>query len=222
MALPTRSDVAIIDALKRLVEPLNRALPGPTEVVLHSLTQAPYPILAIAGTLTGRDVGAPATGLLFQAAAAKDYSTLVGFEAGLPDGRRARITTMIVRNDLDDPLAALCLISDMSMWEPVRDFVAAVLPGGSWPGMPADQPPVDPDAEIFPSDLGELSDRLIDEALATSEVPVELMHKRHKLAVVAHLRAHGFFELRDAVARAADELDVTRYTIYNYLKQLDS
>ena len=47
------------------------------------------------------------------------------------------------------------------------------------------------------------------------------MHKRHKLAVVADLRDRGFFLLKESVDTAAAALDVTRFTIYNYLNELE-
>lgn len=219
---PKASERAIIRAFEQLVDPLNRALPGPTEVALHDLVSMPYEILAIAGNITGRTVGGPASDMLMRAAAAKDFSTLVGYESKLPDGRRLRTTTIIVRGEQEQPLAALCIISDVSMWEPVRNFVQVLLPGGRWPGQPHDQRAIDPDDEGFPTDMSELADHLLARAIRESGVPVALMHKRHKLAIVDQLQRKGFFQLREAAERAAAALEVTRYTVYNYLNELSS
>ena len=53
-------------------------------------------------------------------------------------------------------------------------------------------------------------------------IPVELMQTRHKISVVADLQQRGFFMLREAAEKAAAALKVSRFTIYNYLKELDS
>jgi predicted transcriptional regulator YheO len=51
-------------------------------------------------------------------------------------------------------------------------------------------------------------------------IPVDLMKKRHKAAVVRELDEAGYFLIKDAVDHLAGRLDVTRYTIYNYLNEV--
>lgn len=46
------------------------------------------------------------------------------------------------------------------------------------------------------------------------------MKKHHKAAVVRELDEAGFFLIRDSVDHVAGRLDVTRYTIYNYLSEI--
>ena len=46
------------------------------------------------------------------------------------------------------------------------------------------------------------------------------MQKRHKIAVVNDLKDRGFFMLKESVEMAAQALQVTRFTIYNYLNEL--
>ena len=73
--------------------------------------------------------------------------------------------------------------------------------------------------ETFPPDVDSLQRLLIDRAVSRAGIPVDLMKKRHKTAVVRELDEAGFFLIKDAVDRLAAELDVTRYTIYNYLNE---
>ena len=51
-------------------------------------------------------------------------------------------------------------------------------------------------------------------------VPVDLMKKSHKVAVVQELDEAGYFLSKDSVDRLATEPAVTRYTIYNYLNEI--
>jgi len=44
--------------------------------------------------------------------------------------------------------------------------------------------------------------------------------KRHKIAVVNDLKDRGLFMLKESVEMAAQALQVTRFTIYNYLNEL--
>lgn len=162
-------------------------------------------------------------------------------------GWQLRSTTMIVSDKAGTPVAALCINSDVSPWLAARSLIDGMVVGGSRvvsdaPGLAAGDPipqPADPrtaadldvaypataDArtkEIFPRSVDELVSHLIDDAIRQVDVPVELMKKSHKVAVVDELEKRGLFLLRDAVETIAVALGVSRFTIYNYLNELDS
>jgi predicted transcriptional regulator YheO len=61
---------------------------------------------------------------------------------------------------------------------------------------------------------------LVERAVADVAVPVELMKKSHKSQVVKVLDDAGYFLIKDSVDHLAGALDVTRYTIYNYLNEI--
>ena len=48
------------------------------------------------------------------------------------------------------------------------------------------------------------------------------MRKEHKVEVVRLLKARGFFLLRDAAEMAGEALHCTRFSIYNYLNEIES
>jgi predicted transcriptional regulator YheO len=77
-----------------------------------------------------------------------------------------------------------------------------------------------PECAPFAHSVDELATDLIERAIPSSGVAVELMKKEHKIQVVAFLRKRGFFMIRDAVDMIGDRLGVTRFTIYNYLNEL--
>jgi predicted transcriptional regulator YheO len=77
-----------------------------------------------------------------------------------------------------------------------------------------------PEDEKFFQDIDELAQHLLAEAIEASGAPVDLMQKRHKIAVVNDLKDRGFFMLKESVEMAAAALQVTRFTIYNYLNEL--
>ncbi|MCL2736868.1 MAG: PAS domain-containing protein [Propionibacteriaceae bacterium] len=210
----------IMATLAQLVEPLARVLPGSAEVVLHDLARLPHSIIALEGTLTGRCVGGPATDMLLQSAVRGDLTTRIGYTGHGIDGQELRCSTLIFRTSQGTPVAALCINCDTSGWRIVASLASAMLPdhalGGDSQGS-AEQTP----AEHFVGDVDELADDLIVRAIASLDVPVPLMQKRHKMAVVSELKSSGFFILRESVERAASALGVTRFTVYNYLKELD-
>lgn len=219
----------LIDLFRDLVEPIGRSLPLSSEVVLHDLALLPDSIVAVHGDVTGRRVGDPATDLLLQRAVTGELDTLVGYHTQLPDGRSMRSTTMIIRDSAGEPVAALCINSDLSMWQSLGRVASAMTspPGGGVVEavpFPPDELAAEVDGEpveVFARDVDELAAHLIHQAIREQGVPVDLMKKEHKLEVVRDLQGRGLFMLRDAVEMIASSLRVTRFTIYNYLNELD-
>ncbi len=206
---------AVLAMLATLVDPLSRTLPADTEVVLHDLRRLPNSIVAIAGDVTGRSVGSPATDMLLRKAAAGTLETSVGYETRLPDGRSLRSTTIVVRDADGEPVAALCINCDVMIWRAVKAIAEAMLPEN-----PVEPPADEAPAEKFVRDIDELAQHLLAEAIDASGAPVDLMQKKHKIAVVQDLKDKGFFMLKESVEMAAAALQVTRFTIYNYLNEL--
>ena len=227
-----------------LVEPLGRSMPATSEVVLHDLSLLPNSIVAIHGDVTGRVVGDPATDLLLERIANRDNTDEhLNYETVLPDGRRLRSSTMIIRDVAGNAVAALCINTDTSAWQTVELVAQAMLgrlddsaraallrPAGTAAVTPHQVPvladgtdtPAAPHAlgETFVRDIDELAQVILSRAIDESGVPVELMHKRHKVEVVRQLEARGLFLLKDAVELSAHALQVTRFTIYNYLNEV--
>jgi predicted transcriptional regulator YheO len=213
----------LIAVFSELVEPLGRSLPASSEVVLHDLSRLPNSIVAIYGDVTGRRAGDPATNLLLEATVKGSFALNDAYETVLPDGRRMRSTTMIIRDVAGTPSAALCINTDISVWREVHRIADAMLGNTAFATerpLPTPAAPAAPVNETFVRDVEELAAQLVDAALAQVGVPVELMKKRHKLEVVRDLKARGMFLLRDAVEMVAASLHVTRFTIYNYLNEL--
>ncbi|MDR2929293.1 MAG: helix-turn-helix transcriptional regulator [Propionibacteriaceae bacterium] len=216
-AADTAEREIIIATLKTMVAPLAQIIPGQSEVVLHDLSILPNSIVALEGSLTGRSVGGLATDMLLERAAQGRLETRIGYLGRGVDGRQLRCSTIIVRTNSGAPVAALCFNCDTTVWTVVANLAASMLPAlDSTDATPAAGTP-----EHFIGDVDDLAAELLAKAIGSVSVPVHLMRKTHKLAVVAELRDSGFFILREAAERAARALEVSRFTIYNYLKELD-
>lgn len=217
----------IIATLRQLIEPFSHALPDYTEVVLHDLALIPQSIVALHGNVTGRRQGDPATDLLLERAASGRLETMVGYHTALPDGRSLRSTTVVVRDSAGTPVAALCLNSDVTLWRQVETIARTITGTLTTADSPSSQGgpqsesanPLHTD-ESFVRDVDELAGVIVRQAVAEQGVPVELMRKEHKLAVVRSAGRRGIFLLRDAVEMVAKTLQVTRFTIYNYLNEI--
>ncbi|SDY88510.1 Selenocysteine lyase/Cysteine desulfurase [Amycolatopsis xylanica] len=186
----------LLTALIPAVEGLATMLGPGNEVVLHDLARLPDSIVAIAGGLTGRTAGGPMTDLLLGLVRRGTTSDLTDYETHGPDGRPIRSSTMFLRDENGVAVGCLCVNSER-------------------PG-PALGPAT---RETFPPDVDSLQRFLIERAVGKAGIPVDLMKKVHKAAVVRELDEAGFFLIKDSVDSLAAHLDVTRYTIYNYLNE---
>ena len=232
----------VLDVLAGLVDPLWRSLSTSSEVVLHEIGRLPNSVVAIAGNVTGRQAGDPATDLLLEQLRNVDREqNKIDYQSVLPDGRRLRSSTMIVRDSDGVPVAALCINTDITEWLASQELATNMVSGRN--AAPSElrvqrsepvrleQPAVgglvrahtgETRGETFPRSVDELVSQLIGGAIALTGVPVDLMKKHHKMAVVEQLEARGLFLLKDAVEIIALELGVTRFTIYNYLNELST
>lgn len=218
----------IIELLEQLIEPLGKAMPSSSEIVLHDLSRVPNTVIAIHGDVTGRRPGDPGTDLLLQQSVQGFPDHYLGYETTLPDGRPMRSWTMIVRDVDGVATAALCINTDLSQWNALRQVVESVLGPTDPHARTVPVPPLVPPAtagavdspERFVRNVDELASYLIHRSIGQVDVPVEKMKKRHKVEVVRRLHEQGFFQLREAVEMLAEVLGVTRFTIYNYLNEI--
>ena len=172
--------------------------PG-NEVLLHDLSRLPDSIAAIAGDLTHRTVGGPMTDLLLGLIRRGTTQDLINYRTNSPDGRPIRSSTLFLRDADGVAIGCLCVNSvepeAVSAEVPQREetFPARRRQSAAVPGGPR-----------HPRSVQEASE----------------MKKHHKSAVVRELDEAGFFLIRDSVDHVAGQLDVTRYTIYNYLNEV--
>ncbi|MDT8916099.1 aminotransferase class V-fold PLP-dependent enzyme [Amycolatopsis sp. PS_44_ISF1] len=200
VAPPAASGAAspeLLSALVPAVEGLAAMLGPGNEVLLHDLSRLPDSIVAIAGDLTGRTVGGPMTDLLLGLVRRGTTQDLTNYRTHGPDGRAIRSSTLFLRDASGTAVGCLCVNSE--------------LPGAAQAEAPR---------ETFPPDVDSLQRFLVTRAIGKAGIPVELMKKRHKAAVVRELDEAGFFLIKDAVDHLAGRLEVTRYTIYNYLNEI--
>ncbi len=220
----------LIALFTQLTKPLGETLPSSTEVVLHDLSLLPHSIIAIHGDVSGRKLGDAPIDSLRDNVMGLAGDHVVGFYTNLPDGRRICSTTLIIRDVAGTAVAALCINADLSVWDSVQKVLDGMY-GRSTRATPeeatrefsraaATPRPTDVGRPEANQSVHSLATTLIDNAIQESKLPVEIMHKRHKLAVVRDLKSRGIFQLRDGVDLVATSLGVTRFTIYNYLNQL--
>jgi len=231
---------AVLRHLGAITPALAAALGPEVEVVLHDLSRLPNSIVAVGGNLTGRTVGGPMTDLMLRRIREHRTDDILRYRVRHRD-RTFQSSTIFLRDSEHRPYACLCLNTDISSMLNLHLALSGVLGEmaalGSSRGAIADGDAVAADEELAPNgpeapgfdhgevfarSVDELADAVVQQAVARLGIPIELMHKAHKLEVVRAADQSGLFMIRSAVDSIAATLGVSRYTIYNYLNELRS
>jgi len=205
-----------VNRLKGLLPSLHEVLGENSEVVLHDLTHPEDSVVAIEGDLTHRKVGAPATDLLLyllrEGASAKD---VVNYETRTAEGVVLRSSTLLLRDERHLPVASLCINIDTG----IRSNSQGERSQGS------DGERVEPEEglmrEVFSQDVGETMQALVESALRAVGASPYGLGKEQRLEVVRILDERGAFMVRGAVDYVAEQLEISRATLYNYRKALE-
>jgi predicted transcriptional regulator YheO len=225
----------LINAVVSVMRPLATSLPDGVEIVIHDLRKLPNSVVEVIGKASGRQAGDQgtagwvptdsATEMLLEGIAHGRGADLLNYSITINDGRIQHSQTTIVRDIAGIPILACCF-NTIEYPGADRGVTARPAETATTAGTARRPAGADPAAASGTSaenldHVDSLVNALIQRAVIAEDVPVAEMKKRHKIRVVERLRAFGVFHLRDSVAVVAEALDVTKFTIYNYLNELD-
>ncbi|MFD6160913.1 transcriptional regulator [Nocardia sp. NPDC060256] len=201
---------AVFAAMWPLVDGIAATFGRSCEVVLHDYRDPERSVAAVAGSVTGREVGSAMSeiGLRVLAAGAEARNE-VGYLTRAQDGRLLKCTTLPLHAD-GMLIGALCINIDVSAINRATGVLSDLL-GLS---MVAEAPVP---ATDFSGDLNQVLDSLIERAERVHAVPASALGREQRLELVCSLNDAGVFALRGAPARVAKRLGISRTGLYNDL-----
>lgn len=200
-----------LEALKPVLRGLSSTLGPWCELILHDFSTPAQSVVAVAGSVTGRKVGAPLTDRLLHhyrthGDAAPDLLNLKTRR----DGRLIKTSTIFLRNKSGKIIGSLGINLNITELELAAQLLTQVIGGVA--GQPEE--PID-----FASDVSEVMAHLLESALQAAPHPPQLMTREEKVQLVRQLDQKGLFLIKGAVEEVADRLGVSRFTIYTYLDE---
>lgn len=207
----------VVTVMTPILSGLSQAFPIDTEVLLQDFTRIPNSIAAIANPLTGRAVGGPPTNAALYAFRHNLTSDNVGYRSETADGTPLRSSAIYFWGPSGRPVVCLCINSRIDQIESVARLLAdltATPPAGV---TGSDKPAHQDNSSV---NLSTLSKSILEEEIQHTPVPVTLMHKEHRIDTVRRLDSRGYFAFKGSVELVAEELGVSRYTVYNYLDEV--
>jgi predicted transcriptional regulator YheO len=176
------------------------------EVVIHDLNSGR--IAAIFNNLSKRSVG--------DESCLDETSNLCEFQDIFPpyfktnwDGRQMKSVTAVLRDSKTDrPIGLLCMNWDISQWESIGRFIQDLI-----------QPMREIPNFLFKNDWREKINIYVSTYLKENALRLESLNKEEKKKLLLALQKEGAFETKNAAFYIAEVLQISRATVYNYLKE---
>lgn len=180
------------------------------EVVLHDMSDPDASIIAIEGDLTGRNIGAPLTDSGLTSLRSPESGRVYSYTTVAKGGRVIKSSSVFLSDEKGTIFGGLCINLDVTPFLTFDRHLQGLL-------RPTDD---DVPAQTFGSDVGEVLDQMLDDAIAATGIPISLMQRADRLRVVRTLEEKGAFLLRKAIPLVAERLGVSRHTIYSDLAEI--
>jgi predicted transcriptional regulator YheO len=200
-----------------LVQGLAEMFGPDCEVVLHDVGQLPHSIVAIEnGHVTGRSVGDVPTDLMLRTLRrATEGGPDVRLYVTSSEGKVLKSLAVTLRDAHGDLFGILGLNFDVSGLVQTQRTLANLAAVGRLGGEAL------PDAEeIFADDIRDVVAGMIAKILNEMGKTPAAMSRDEKMEVVKRLEEHGAFLVKRSAEQVADALDLSRYTIFSYLKEI--
>jgi predicted transcriptional regulator YheO len=124
------------------------------------------------------------------------------------DGKKIKSISTTIRDQKGKPIGLLCINLDLSKWDEIYCYL------GSWLNQAVHPQP----SILFKDDWREKINAYVSDYLTKAGTTLKLLDKEKKKALVLSLHQEGAFQAKHAASYIADVLDLSRATIYNYLK----
>lgn len=124
------------------------------------------------------------------------------------DGKKIKSVSATLRDSKKKAIGLLCINLDLTKWEELHQFLEGWLNHATHPQS----------SLLFKDDWREKINSYVSDYLTKAGTTLKLLSKDKKKALVLALHKEGAFKAKNAASYVADVLDLSRATVYNYLK----
>ena len=200
----------VFEVLKLMTKAIGSALGPNCEVVLHDMSKLEHSIVAIEnGHITGRKIGDSSTNLGLEVIRKpNEEGDIHNYLSQSKDGKILKCSSMYLRDEEGKAIGSICInynITDFMMAANVlNEFIKT-------------DKKVE---ETFSGDINDVIETLLEEAMSNVGKPVPFMQKEDKMKVLKYLDEKGVFTVKRSMDRVAMFLDISKFTVYNYLEEI--
>jgi predicted transcriptional regulator YheO len=207
--LPTEKK-RVIEFLGRLSDGFASAIGDHAEVVIHDFSDPEHSIVAIAnGNVTGRSVGDSIDALGMQLLKRPPVADLMNYQTKTKSGKILRSSSIFLRDEKGEIFGSVCINVDISDALKAQEFLRSFVR--------SDEIAIQ---EEFENTVEDVLNRLMQNALSSTGKSASELNRDEKIFVIAQLDAKGAFLIRYSIDRVAEHLNISKYSIYNYLEEI--
>jgi len=217
----TEQDRRILETYIPVVKGISLVSGSNCEVSLHSMEDISHSVIAIEnGFITGRKIGSEMIPMV--------RDRLIGYKQNHPEdqleddvigifygfnqsGHSLKSVAVLLRNLENKIIGCIEIHVDVSI--PLNEFIKNFFPNVNG-GM------MDEFNEHAYSDVDQLIYTSLDEATHRMTMMKQISASERNRLIVRELNDRGIFNIRGAVETVAKQLGTSRYTIYNYLRDI--
>jgi len=210
----SQSDKKILESIKPIVTAVAEVFGKNCEVILHSLEDPGHSVIKIEnGHITGRKEGSPLTDLAMKTLlkASEDDKDVVGsYFTRTKDNKLFKSVTALIKNPTGKAIGMLCINIDISAGFSnfIKDFI---------PEYPEEK---NGSGEHFFSDLQEMVDTTLSKVMQEINSQKGISIREKNLQIITELYNQNIFDIKGAVDIVAEQMGLSKYTIYSYLRTL--
>ncbi|RQO64077.1 DNA-binding protein [Variovorax sp. KBW07] len=205
-----KPNAQLLEMLGQMAEGLGETFAPFCEVVVHDLSNPKNAIYAIENSLSGRQVGQSATELGLARIRDPQFPAVIANYANtFPDGRKVKSTSIGIKDESGEYVAALCLNVDLTLFQSFQGAIS------QFTRTEDSQVHEHLDAGGNPS--GRIHAR-IDEFAASRATTSRSLKPADRKQLVLELKKAGLLEVRRGAEIAAAHMGVSRATVYSDAK----
>ncbi|WP_420832775.1 helix-turn-helix transcriptional regulator [Rosenbergiella nectarea] len=204
-------DHEILRSYESIVGGLALMLGDHCEIVLHALDNLESSAICIAnGELTGRRVGSPITNLALQTLHELNGRENPPFRTRFTrskSGALMKSTTIAIKNSSQRVIGLLCI--NMNLDVPFSQILATFCPSEA-----------QHDSHVhFASSVDDLVLQTLEHTIEEVSNDRSVANNSKNKQIVLNLYAKGIFDIKDAINQVADRLNISKHTVYLYIRQ---
>lgn len=191
-------------------EGICRTIGSQCEVVIHDLADMDNSIVWIMGDVTERNIGGCMTAKGLSLVRSGKIKDTYNYTTRTRSGKLVRCSLIFIKNEAGRAIVCIEINFDTSAFVAFQHALNTL---------------VDPNesydfSDAFIDDAPEMLESMLKQAVEFTGKSTAQMNKADRLRVVQVLDEAGAFELRKAIPAVAGYLNVTRFTIHNYLNEI--
>ncbi len=205
----TPEDYAILESYIPVVDGIASLIGEYCEIVLHSLESLEHSAIYIAnGHNTDRRIGSPVTDRALRSLHQAENGAPKPYFTKAKGNVLMKSNTIAIRNSKQRIIGLLCININLDV--PVSQFLSVFMPPKE----------VQANSVNFASSVEDLVAQTIEHTIEEVSNDRNVANNNKNRQIVVSLYEKGIFDIKDAINQVAERLDISRHTVYLYIRQI--